>query len=73
MKIKPLNLVISTLIVVFIALYSIPLNKNVDLVISWVQWKIDNEYYSEKNHYIYKRNLQQLSTKKRYIQRGYYY
>ena len=48
MKIKILALVISTLIVVFIALYSIPLKKNIDLVVNGVQWNIDNEDYSEK-------------------------
>ncbi|MBS6888545.1 MULTISPECIES: hypothetical protein [Clostridium] len=52
MKIKLLTLVICTLIVVFIALYSRPLKKNIDLVINGVQWKIDNEIIQKKPLYL---------------------
>lgn len=48
MKIKQLPLIICTLIIVFIALYSLPLKKHIGLVVNGVQWKIDNENYSEK-------------------------
>ena len=48
LKIKPLPLIICTLIVVFIDLYSLPIKKNIDIVVNGVHWKIDNENYSEK-------------------------
>ncbi|MEO2508705.1 hypothetical protein ABHA01_13020 [Clostridium paraputrificum] len=73
MKIKQLSLVICTLIVVFIALYSLPLKKNIDLVVNEVQWKIDNENYSEKTSITIKGTYNSYLLTKRYIQWEYYY